>query len=57
MAQIITTNCDFLIPISLQPNVAYLRYFKHINSVRSNNKSEISMVYINRLKRYRDKKI
>ena len=34
---------DFLIPISLQPNMVDHRYFK-MNSVRTNNKFDLSKV-------------
>ena len=36
---VFATNYDFLIPISLQPNGLDLRYFRLMNSVRSNNVS------------------
>ena len=35
----IATNSDFIIPISLQPNVVDLKYFQTLNSGRSNNLS------------------
>jgi len=41
------TNYDFLLSLTLQPNVVALRHFKHMNSV---TKFEISRVYTIRWK-------
>ena len=54
---VFATNSEFLILISLQPNVVNLRYFNQCFCKIKWSKFEISKVYIINSQRYRDLKI